>query len=205
MAQNNKERMMKKRYLQITAFLLSLFFLTSVVAAPSPLPMMKKIAQNMISALKRNKNRLSGNAVLVRKIVNRVLIPHVDIYAMAGRVVGRNDWLKASSAQREQFANIFKNRVISTYASALSSYDRDRVLFYPLRKKPSKYAQVRSIIVRRSGQKIPVSYNLRYQNNRWKIVDLSVENVSIVNNYKAQYADTLRQGGLKKLISKMRR
>jgi phospholipid transport system substrate-binding protein len=197
--------MMKRRYLQITGFLLALFFLTSVVAAPSPLPMMKQIAQNMITALKRNKSRLSGNAGLVRKIVNRVLIPHVDIYAMAGRVVGRNYWLKASSAQRERFANLFKNKVISTYASALSSYDRDRILFFPLRKNPGKYARVRSLIVRRNGQKIPVNYNLRYQNSRWKIVDLSVENVSIVNNYKAQYADTLRQGGLKNLIAKMRR
>jgi phospholipid transport system substrate-binding protein len=196
---------MKKIQLQVTGFIVGLLFLGNVVAAPSPLPLMKQIAQGMITALKRNKSRLAGNTALVRRIVNQVLIPHVDIYAMAGRVVGRNYWLKASSSQRQTFAGLFKSRVLSTYAGALSSYDRDRVLFYPLRSKIGNYAQVRSIIVRKSGQKIPVSYNMRYQNGKWQIIDLSVENVSIVNNYRAQYAGALSQGGLKNLIRKMRR
>ena len=196
---------MKKKWLQLTGFVVSFLFLTSVLAASSPLPMMQQIAQNMITALKRNKDRLAGNEALVRRIVNQVLIPHVDIYAMAGKVVGRSYWLKASSSDRETFANLFKNRVLSTYASALSSYDGDRVLFYPMRQAAGSYANVRSMIVRRSGQEISVNYNLRYQNGDWKIIDLSVENVSIVDNYRAQYASTLNQGGLGYLITKISR
>jgi phospholipid transport system substrate-binding protein len=196
---------MKKKWLELTGIVVSFLFLASVEAAPSPLPMMQQIAQNMITELKNNKDRLAGNAPLVRRIVNQILIPHVDIYAMAGKVVGRNDWLKASHSDREVFADLFKNRIISTYASALSSYDGDRVLFYPMRQGVGSYANVRSMIVRRSGQEISVSYNLRYQNGDWKIIDLSVENVSIVDNYRAQYATTLNQGGLGYLITKMGR
>jgi phospholipid transport system substrate-binding protein len=195
---------MRKTYIQLIGFILGFLLLTEVSAAPSPLPMMQQIAQDMISALKTNQSRLAGNTTLVRQIVNQVLIPHVDIDAMSGRVVGRNYWLSASNAERKTFSELFKNTVLSTYASALTSYDRDRVLFYPLRGTIGDSAQVRSIIVRRSGQEIAVSYNLRYQNGSWKIVDLSVENVSIVNNYQAQYAGTLSQGGLKYLIEKLK-
>lgn len=196
---------MRKAWMKTTVLLVGLLFLTNVMAAPSPLPLMKQLAQNMITALKRNQSRLSGNTVLVQRIVNRVLIPHVDIYSMAGRVVGRRFWLQASSSQKSAFVGLFKHKILSTYASALSSYDGDRVLFYPLRKAVGNYARVRSIIVRRSGQRIPVNYSLRYRGGQWKIVDLSVENVSIVNNYRAQYAGALNKGGLKYLITKMRR
>jgi phospholipid transport system substrate-binding protein len=196
---------MRSKRLKLTAVLVGFLFLGSVVAAPSPLPLMKDIAQDMISALKRNKDRLSGNTALVNRIVNRVLIPHIDIYSMSGRVIGRKYWLQASPSERKAFSDLFKHKVLSTYSSALSSYDKDRVLFYPLRQPGRSYAQVRSVIVRKSGQKIPVSYSLRYRAGTWKVVDLSVENVSIVNNYKAQYSGALSEGGLKYLISKMRR
>lgn len=196
---------MKKRVLQIAGVVFCLLFLGQVMAASSPLLMMQEIAQNMITALKRNQSRLAGNTVLVRRIVSQLLIPHVDIDAMSGRVVGRNYWLQATDAERQAFSELFKNQVLATYAGALSSYDHDRVLFYPLRQQVGSYAQVRSIIVRKSGQKIAVSYNLRNQNDQWKIVDFSVENVSIVNNYHAQYAGALSQGGLKNLLIQMRR
>ena len=196
---------MKKTGVRLVGLVVGFLFLTSVVAAPSPLPMMKQIAQNMITELKENKDQLSGNTALVRRIVNQTLVPHLDVYAMAGKVVGRNYWLTASSADRERFANLFKNQVLSTYVSALSSYDRDKILFYPLREVVGNYAYVRSMILRRSGQEIAVNYNLRYQKGDWKIIDLSVENVSIVDNYHAQYASTLSQGGLKQLTSKLSR
>lgn len=197
--------MIKKIRLRLGAMICLVFLVTSVLAAPSPLPLMQGIAQDMITALKKNKSRLAGNTALVRRIVNRVLIPHVNIYSMAGRVVGRSYWLNATAAQRTTFTRMLAGDVLATYASALASYDRDRVLFYPLRQNVGNYVQVRSVIVRRSGQKIPVSYSLRYRKGAWKIVDISVENVSIVNNYRAQYASTLGQGGLKYLIAKLRR
>ena len=181
-----------------------LLFVSGAIAAPSPLPMMKSVANQTLTALKRNQNRLKGNPAVIRRIVNRVVMPHIGINGMAGRVVGRSYWLQATPAQRSVFAQLFKVKVISTYSNALASYNDDRVLFYPLRGKIGNYAKVRSIIVRRNGQRIPLDYTLRYQGG-WKIIDFSVENVSIVNNFRAQYAGALNEGGLKNLIARMRR
>lgn len=195
---------MKKRFVQSILFTCVLFFLSSVMAAPSPLPMMKKMAQDMLTVLKRNQQKIKNNPALVRRFVRQIIVPHVNVYSMAGRVVGRRYWLKASSTDQKTFIRLFKQSVIETYASALSAYDRDRILFYPLRGKIGNYASVRSIIVRRNGQQIPMSYSMRYQGGTWKIIDFSVENVSIVNNYRAQYAGTLSGGGLRVLIREMK-
>lgn len=196
---------MRRKGLKLGVGLSGLLFVAITFASPSPLPKMQGIAQDIVNELKANQGNLSGNTALVNGIVERHLVPSVDMHSMAGRVIGRQYWMEATPSQQSTFIGLFKQKILSTYASALTSYNQDRVLFYPMRQETNSYARVRSVIVRRSGQRIPVNYYLRYRNNEWKIVDFSVENVSIVDNYRAQYANTLSHGGLAHLISEMRK
>jgi len=189
------------RYYALALLLVSV----STFAVQSPVTQMQGVANKMIGQLEKNKSNL--NSRTIDQIVNRVLVPVVDMNRMAGLTVGARYWRSASSAQRAAFITQFKKMVIATYAAALSSYDGDRVRFYPLRGdyQNKRVVRVNSVIVRLNGQKIPVSYNLVRSGNAWRVYDFSVENVSIVNSYRSQFAGALSQSGLSGLTQKIKR
>lgn len=181
----------------------ALLIMTTVVFAGSPLTMLSGASNNIIRALEKNKASIRRSRTPIIRMLNRYLVPHIDANRMARSVVGPRYWNSASSAARAQFIREFKRLVMGTYADALASYNGDRVHFYPYRGSGST-AHVRSVIVRRSGQRIPVSYNLVRSGSRWKIVDFSIENISMVQSYRSQFRGALAQGGLARLVKRLR-
>lgn len=171
--------------------------------AQGPLEMLQSTSDQMIAALKANKASMKKNPGVVYGIVNRVLLPHVDLETMARSVVGRSYWMEATPAQREEFKKLFTRQVTSTYATALSSYQDEKVKFYPIRGSGER-VQVQSVIIRSNGQNIPVSYRLINYSGNWKVYDFAVEGVSIVQSYSAQFSNDLSQGGLANLLKSMR-
>lgn len=188
-------------------FVIALLFFTGMAfaGAQSPVAMMRGVASRMVSSLEKNQSRLRGNSNLVYSIVKRVLIPNIDLTYMAKRVVGRRYWSSASSTQKTQFKNQFMRMVTSTYAAALASFDGDKVIVYPMR---GGYAGrnrviVNSVIVRKTGQRIPVVYNLIRRGNTWKVYDFSIENISMVQSYNAQFRGVLARYGMSGLITRL--
>lgn len=175
-------------------------------ALQSPVTMVQGMANNMIAGLKKSKSQLRSNPTVVYRLVRRNLLPYADLNSMAASAVGPA-WRKASASQRNQFKRLFVNVVISTYATALRSYDGDVIRIYPLRRNYSsaRTVTVRSLVVRRNGQRIPVSYNLVRRGNSWKIYDFSIENVSMVQSYRAQFASALSRGGMSNLIASLQK
>lgn len=199
---------MLKRLLQsFTAVLIMLVGLTQAQADNAPLTLMQTVASQTLAFLHQHKSELQGpkGDEIIHSMVDRVLVPHIDAYRMAGAVVGRQYWTTATQAQKDEFITQFKTLVISTYSSALASYDDDIVQFYPLRTDPSaSTVQVRSKIVRKTGQQIAINYNMIKDNNQWLIYDFSIEGISMIESYRSQFAGDLAQGGLPVLIQQLR-
>ena len=194
---------MMKGFLSKVTICVLLLFVNVSFAIGSPVSLMDNVANKMISALKQNKSRLSRDGV-ISKIVNVNLIPHVDLARMSASAVGRKYWMGATSSQRGKFINEFKELMISTYAAALSSYDDDVVKFYPLRGGYDKrVVTVQSVIQRKSGQTIPINYNLVNNKGSWMVYDFSIENVSMVQSYRSQFAGDLARSGMAGLIDKL--
>ncbi|OGO93088.1 MAG: hypothetical protein A3F41_04305 [Coxiella sp. RIFCSPHIGHO2_12_FULL_44_14] len=176
--------------------------------ADSPATLLQGVANHMISELEKNKSQLKSDPAVIHRIVDSVLLPYIDINRMAGMVVGRQAWNAATPAQRREFVTLFKRRVVNTYANALASYDDDKVVVYPLRGREAneRFVSVSSAIIRKSGQKIGISYKLLRVENRWKVYDFSIEGISIVSNYHSQFANALANGGIanlnKQLVSR---
>ena len=191
-----------KRLLSAASLIFVFLCAGAMAYALSPTQTIQHIGDGMISALQAHQAQLQDRAV-IRKIVNKELVPYVDLTSMAGRVVGRKAWMHATPKSRREFEDRFKHVLINTYSAALASYDRDKVHVYPLRAKPTQLAQVKSDIVRRNGQRILMVYNMRKEPEGWRIYDVSIENVSIVDNYRAQYASVLQQGGLALLNARL--
>lgn len=176
-----------------------------LLAASSPLPMLQKAANGLTQALAKNKSRLSSPTV-IKAIVDQHLMPVIDKTRMAQLVLGRSGWANATAAQRKQFIAAFRNMVIATYASAFASYNGDTIKFSPIRGGVAGRSTVvvNSVIVRRSGQTIAISYNCRRVGNVWKVYDFSVENISMVNSYRSQFASILQSKGINALITQMK-
>lgn len=196
--------MRNKFLLLVTGLLFSVIALAQASQDPPPLAMLKQTTAQMLTALQQNKPNLQSNPNAIYSIVNKILLPHVDLESMGRSVVGRTYWMQATPQQREQFKRLFTRQVTQTYSAALEAYQDEKVNFTPMRSyDPNSRAQVQSVIVRQNGQTIPLSYRLVNNGGQWMVYDFSVEGVSIVQSYSAQYANDLQQGGLSALNAKL--
>lgn len=196
-----KNRVRIKSIIALAAMVLT----TTALAIGSPVKLMQGVGNNMIAGLAKHKGQLQTHPSIISNLVEKNLLPVVNLARMAGSVVGQ-PWRSATGAQRRAFINQFKQLVISTYSSALASYDDDVLKFYPLRGnyQRARALMVRSVIIRQNGQRISVNYYLSRAGNTWRVYDFTIENVSMVQSYRSQFASTLQSGGLNALIAQLK-
>ncbi len=175
-------------------------------AQSSPVPMLENTANQIISTLKQNKASLKQNHKIIHQAVERYLLPNVDLEGMSRSVLGRQAWNKATAAERQEFTHVFTELVIRTYSNPLAEYTDETVKFLPLRGAlDGHFTRVNSIIMRSSGQRIPLTYSLIAKNNGWKIYDLSVEGVSLLQSFRSQFGQILQNSSMQELILQMQK
>lgn len=190
----------------IKTFLLAAGLILSPVmnAQNSPVPMLEQTANNIISSLKENKASLKSNPNIIYQAVETNLLPIVDVAGMSRSVLGRQAWNKATAMQRTQFSKAFTRLVIRTYSSPLAQYSDESVQFLPVRGSiNSRFLRVNSIIVRTGGQNISLSYSLVDKNGQWKIYDMSVEGVSLLQSFRSQFSAALQNSSIDEVIKQM--
>lgn len=194
--------------------LLFLFALTSVVAVSinaeavvnqnDPIALLHYIAKNMIAELKANKATLRSKPQIVYNLAYQYVVPYADLDVMSKHVLSRNTWNKASVEEREQFKKEFTTTLIRTYASSLTAYKDQSIKFYPPRgTTKGNSVVVQSEILSAESSPIRVSYRLVRSLGGWKLYDLSVEGVSMLESFRAQFSDILAQGNLEQLLMRM--
>lgn len=182
----------------------ALYMTQNLWAQGTPVPMLQDTANNILNTLKQNKASLKGNHQIIFQSVERYLLPNVDVAGMSRSVLGRQAWSKASASEREQFSRAFTQLVIRTYASPLAEYTDETVKFSPVRGSlESRFVRVNSMIVRSAGNNIPLTYSLVSKNGQWKIYDLSVEGVSLLQSFRSQFAQALQNSSISDLIKQM--
>lgn len=174
-------------------------------AQQSPMSMLENTANQILATLKQNKANLRNNSQVIYQAVERYLLPNVDVGGMSRSVLGRKAWGQASASERQQFSNAFTQLVIRTYATPLAEYTDETIKFMPIRGSlESRFIRVNSIIVRSKGKNIPLSYSLVASGGKWKIYDLSVEGVSLLQSFRSQFAEALQNSSMQALIKQMR-
>jgi phospholipid transport system substrate-binding protein len=188
-------------------FAAGIFLVCLNAFADSPVSMLEGVANQVVSELQKNKSQLKDNPNISYSIIKKYLIPKVDVYGMSRSVLGRDAWKKATLAQKKNFARGFVKLVIRTYASALSDYSDEKVTFYPLRGgyEGKRFLRVNSAITRSSGKPIPLSYSLVHKKAGWRVYDMTVEGVSLLQSFKSQFRAELARGDIDDLIEKLKR
>lgn len=192
------------KIIKLIVFCLSLYLMQTVWAQPSPIPMLQETASQILTTLKQNKANLKNDHAIIYHAVERHLLPKVDVNGMARSVLGRQAWNKATPSERSQFAQAFTQLVIRTYSNPLAEYTNETIKFLPVKGSLDKrFIRVSSLIIRSNGKTIPLNYSLVAKQGEWKIYDLSVEGVSLLQSFRSQFAQVLQASDMKTLIKEM--
>lgn len=195
-----EEKFMRRKLLWV---FLCWFLALSAYAQSGPSAVVQQAADNMIAGLKENHATLKTKPQVVYGLAYKYIVPYADTAAMAKQVLPAATWNKATAAQREKFEQEFTKTLIRTYASALSAYTDQTIKVYPPRSVEGNTVEVNSEIVSSESQPIHVSYRLIRNGASWKLLDLSVEGVSMLESFRAQFADILSQGNMNDLLARM--
>ena len=196
-----KTRVLLKKY---GMFVIICALCQTSYAQTSPLPMLEQASSQIIDTLKANQSKLKADPNIVNQAIQRHLLPHVDVVGMSRSVLGRDVWMKATMVDKQDFSKVFTKLVIRTYATPLSEYSGETIKFLPMRGTyKTRFVRVNSIISRPNGQNIPLSYQLIWQNNQWKVYDLNVEGVSLLQSFRTQFSSMLQRSTLRELITHM--
>ena len=186
--------------------LIACFFTTIALAGTDgPVEMLEQTSQQMIAALKKNHEQIQKDPTVVYGMAEKIILPHVDITAMSKLALGREYWQQTNERQRKQFGAAFADLLIRTYSTALASYSNEQIRFKPLRGDASEHKriQVDSVIYQKGGPAIPVSYRLFNKQGQWKVYDMTVDGVSMIQSFRSQFAATINQEGIDGLLIAM--
>lgn len=168
----------------------------------APDALAKKVTEEVIAIIKSDKDIQAGNTKKVLDLVEAKVLPHFDFTRMTRLAVGA-PWRQATSAQQQTLTNEFRTLLVHTYTSAFTQY-RDQVIEYrPLKLQPGdSEVVVRSLIKQTTGaDPIDVNYSMEKTDQGWKVYDVTIAGVSLVQNYRSSFSAEIQKGGIDGLIS----
>ena len=185
-------------------FLLILCFIFNGVKAISlPSDVVKATAESVISHIEENRSVLEKNPEKIYDMVNQLIIPRFDFVSMSKWVLGKH-WKQASEEQRSEFIIQFKELLVRTYARALLEYSGQEIKYFPVEQNPeSNLAVVKTELTSTSSAQLPILYRMHQKNEEWKVVDVSVDGVSLVTTYRGSFATQIKKNGFDSLLNEL--
>jgi len=183
----------------------SAVFVLAIAALPSlaqeaPDVMVKRVAGDVLQTVRTDPKVQAGDQQRIREVIETKLLPHFDFERMTALAMGRN-WAKATPEQQKVLVDQFRTLLVRTYSGALSQY-RDQTMEYkPLRADPAATDVIVRTEVIRSGQvPVQIDYSLTKTAAGWKAYDVIVGGVSLVTNYRDEFNEQIKSGGVDGLI-----
>lgn len=136
------------------------------------------------------------------KLLKATIFSRFDFREMAKSSMGTY-WRHLTLGQQNQFVSLFTDLLVKTYTGDVESFNKDKFIYTNERLQGS-YAEVDSKVVRANGDEIMLAYQLHLSNNDWKIYDLAVDHVSLVNNYRSQFDDVINRYSYGELLRRLK-
>lgn len=175
----------------------------AALADEAPDALVRRVTAEVLTIIKNDKDLQAGNMKKVNELVDTKILPHFNFSRMTALAVGQ-DWRSATPEQKTKLAAEFKTLLVRTYANALVSYKNQAIDVKPLRLAPNETdVTVRTEVRQTSGQPIPLDYSLQKKEDGWKVYDVVVGGVSLVTNYRDEFKQTVRQGGIDGLLASL--
>jgi len=184
---------------KILAFVLLLVVLPAQ-AGSGPEMLIRDTSDKVISEIKDNAASYQSDPKRIYRLVDEVVLPHFDFTAMTDLALGRYKD-EVDEAQKPTIVNEFRQLLVRTYSSALLEYTDQELIYLPMEgSETDGKVVVRTEIEQAGGFPIPINYSLRLGDDGWKVFDISVDEVSLVTNYRSSFARAIKKDGVDGLI-----
>lgn len=167
-----------------------------------PDALIKRVATEVLDTVKADPTMQAGDLQKVMTLVDNKIMPNVNFERMTASAVGRF-WRQASPEQQKQLQTEFKTLLVRTYSGALSQVKDQSLSFRPLRAAPTDTEVVVRSEVRGRGDPVQLDYRLEKADSGWKIYDLNVMGVWLVETYRTQFAQEINANGIDGLIASL--
>jgi len=137
-----------------------------------------------------------------RSVIRRVADEIFDFREISQRSLGRH-WQARTPAERAEFVALFGGLLSDMYISRIEAYSGERIL-YVGEAVDGDYVSVRTRIVTKQGTEIPVDYRMFQREDRWRVFDASIEGVSLVANYRAQFNSVVQRSSYQDLVTRLK-
>ncbi|HUL37112.1 MAG TPA: ABC transporter substrate-binding protein [Thermodesulfobacteriota bacterium] len=185
--------------------IISLFFILLIavpVQAAGPTETIKQTTDKILSIIADPALKPSSKTAEREKLIRQAVDERFDWEEMARRSLATH-WAKRTAEERKEFVPLFADLLERTYMKKVEDYSGEKVL-YEKETKDGDYATVRIKIVTKKNKDIPVEYRLKKEGNDWLIYDVSIEGVSLVNNYRTQFNSIITQSSYENLIKRLK-
>ena len=178
-------------------------FALPAFAQEAPDALVKRVSQEVLQIIKTDPKVQAGDQARIRELIETKLAPNFDFLRMTSLAMGRN-WSKATPDQQKRLADEFKSLLVRTYSNALIQYRNQEIDYKPLRADANATeVNVRTEVIRAGQSAVPIDYAMSKTPSGWKAYDVVVGGVSLVTNYRDEFNEQIRQGGVDGLINSL--
>lgn len=167
-----------------------------------PEALIKQVSNEVLDAVKADKSIKAGDVSKIIALVDAKVMPHVNFQRMTSAAVGRY-WRQATPEQQKRLQDEFKVLLVRTYSGALAQVQNQTVQVKPMRGSAEDPEVIVKTEVRGQGDPIQLDYRLEKAANGWKIYDVNVMGVWLVQNYQNSFAQEIGANGIDGLIAKL--
>ena len=185
--------------------LIALVFVLAVAvpaSAGAPAQELQGAIEKVITILKDPKLKADSKRPERLDQLRKVVYSKFDFAEMARRSLG-SQWQRRSPEEQREFVKLFTELMENSYMSNLEGYDGEKVIIAG-EKQDKDFAEVDTKVVTKKGEEIGINYKLLQSGGDWKIYDVVVEHISLVNNYRSQFNRVIAQSSFDELMRKMK-
>lgn len=189
------------------SLLIGLLAFCSAAAEPSraaelvpPDVLAKSVTDDVLAVLRSDREIQAGNVRKVVDLVEKQVLPHFDFVRMTQLAMGRS-WRLASPEQQKLLVREFRSLLVQTYVATFGAYRDQEIEYRPLRAQPGDTEVVVKSQIRQPGaQPVTIDYRMYRTDAGWKVYDVVVGDLSLVQNYRGSFETEVRKGGIDGLI-----
>ncbi|MGA3208587.1 MAG: ABC transporter substrate-binding protein [Syntrophales bacterium] len=183
--------------------ILMILLITTAVYAGAPLETVKVNANQVLDVLRDQKLKAPSAKEMKKDKLRAIYVNMFDEVELSRRSLG-NNWNKLNAAQRQEFVKLFEQVLEKAYADRILSYTNEKIEFTKESMTSDNMAEVRTKVITASKE-IPIFYRVILKDGVWKVYDVIIENVSLVQNYRTQFNDILTKNTPEQLLEILRK
>ncbi len=180
------------------SMILILFASGASLYAEAPLDTIKEGINRVLDIVKDKSLDRKEKVARIEKVYASIF----DEVELAKRSLGRN-WTKLNPEQQKEFIDLFRQVLEKAYIDKILAYNNEKIVFGKQSEISGNLTEVKTLVLSES-KKIPINYRLIQKNNVWKVYDVIIENVSLIQNYRSQFNSILAKNSPEQLLQTLR-